>query len=180
MKTTLSATVLLISALLWTTGPRAARADEGDVAFHFKNTLDQGVGVWVASEKSTKANPWAHLDVAAGESGTITLRAQDRFVVAVDVGNSRSRSKPIALKEFLTKHPDFVLNVSVEKTFGKAFGAPDDGGGGGGEILEFNFSAPPKAQDQSENPKDADAAAPQETLDFGFETNPLNGDNGKQ
>ncbi|HEV3417602.1 MAG TPA: hypothetical protein VG056_12335 [Pirellulales bacterium] len=180
MKTIPMSMALTILVLLTATSSRPAQADEGDVAFHFKNTLDQGVGVWVASEKSTKANPWAHLDVAAGESGTITLRAQDRFVVAVDIGNSRSRSKPIALKEFLTKHPDFVLNVSIAQTFGKAFGAPDDGGGGGGGIPEFYFSAPPKAKDQSENPKDADASAAQDSLDFGFETNPLNGDNGNR
>jgi hypothetical protein len=180
MKTTMRTTALLLAILASADLGSAARADEGDVAFHFKNTLDQGVGVWVASEKSTKANPWAHLDVAAGESGTITLRAQDRFVVAVDIGNSRSRSKPIALKEFLAKHPDFVLNVSIAQTFGKAFGAPDEGGGGGGGELEFYFSAPPKAKDQSENPKDTDASAAPERLDFGFETKPLNGDNGNQ
>jgi hypothetical protein len=175
MKTILSATALMISALLMLTGPRAARADEGDVAFHFKNTLDDTVGVWVASEKSTKANPWAHLDVAAGETGTMTLRAPDRFVVAVDVGGQRSRSKPIALKAFLAKHPDYVLKANLVQFLG----AGKDSSGSGGE-LRLDFSAPYKAADPSTPANDAKAAEPPERLDFGFETKPIENNGGNQ
>jgi hypothetical protein len=176
MKTIFLATALMISALLVVTGPRAARADEGDVAFHFKNSLDETVGVWVASEKSTKADPWAHLDVAAGETGTMTLRAPDRFVVAVDVGGQRSRSKPIALKTFLAKHPDYVLNANLVQFLG----AGKDGGSGSGGELRLDFRAPYKAADQSAPAADAKPAEPPERLDFGFETKPIENNGGNQ
>ncbi|HEV2972784.1 MAG TPA: hypothetical protein VGY55_22640 [Pirellulales bacterium] len=176
MKTIFSAAALMVSALLMITGPRPARADEGDVAFHFKNTLDDTVGVWIASEKSTKANPWAHLDVAAGETGTITLRAPDRFVVAVDVGGQRSRSKPIALKTFLTKHPDYVLNANLVQFVGVS----KEGGSGLGGELRLDFSAPPKAADPSTPSNDAKPAEPPERLDFGFETKPIENNGGNQ
>ena len=175
MKTILSTTALMISALSIVAGPRAARADDGDVVFHFKNTLAETVGVWVASEKSTMANPWGHLDVAAGETGSFTLQAQDRFVVAVDVGGQRSRSKPIALKTFLAKHPDYVLRANLVQFLGA-----DKGGSGSGGELRLDFSAPYKAADQSTPSKDAKPAEPPERLDFGFETKPIENNGGNQ
>jgi hypothetical protein len=143
-----------------------ARADDDEVAFHMHNYLDKEIGVWVASEKSTSANPWAHITVDAGKDGTIRLKSPDRFVIAVDVGKQRSRSKPIAIKAFLAKHPDYVLNLSAEKTFGKAFGQSNESeDSGSDEILQFSLG--PK--DVSSNNNSTESKKPVEVPDLGFE-----------
>jgi len=139
-------------AILFACGIGAARADEDKPSFHVHNNLDQTVGVWVASEKSTDANPWTHIDVAPNEDATFTLSAPDRFIIAVDIGNQRSRSKPVALKAFLAKHPDYAmkLNLYVDNTVGADVNAPPKP-----PIYDFDFVPTKPSDDNSTKQPDA-------------------------
>jgi hypothetical protein len=176
MKAIIATLMPTISVLLAINLVSSARGDDGDQSFHFKNSLDETAGLWIASEKSTKADPWAHVVVAAGEDGTVTLRAPDRFVVVVDIGNQRSRSKPIALKAFLAKHPDYSLSVNfLVSAAGVGVGGPSSPA-----QHQFEFSAPPATAKQSGDSNSAAAAEKPDTLDFGFETKPIESDSGNQ
>jgi len=108
-----AAAPLAALAIVLAGGARAAGADDKPIVFRVHNNLDQTAGVWISSEKSTKADPWTHLDIEPDKDGTFRLDAPDRFIIAVDVGNQRSRSKPVALKSFLAAHPDYVLKVNL-------------------------------------------------------------------
>ncbi|HEV2969019.1 MAG TPA: hypothetical protein VGY55_03450 [Pirellulales bacterium] len=125
-------------------GIHAARADEPEAVFRVKNTTDVTAGVWVGSEKGTEANPWTHVDIDAGKDATIALKAPDRFVVVVDYGTQRSRSKPIALRAFLAKHPNYLLSLDLI-----AFRGAGDGFDGGRTFsIDFLASDDPAKQSQ--------------------------------
>ncbi len=88
----------------WNCGAaRLARADDPDAKFQIKNTLDEKVSVFVASEKSTKSPPWAHVDMDPGAVQTILLHAPDPYTVHGGRGGcsgafpSRSRSRSFLL-----------------------------------------------------------------------------------
>lgn len=124
MKAILAASSAVAALAIMFAGAGSACADDGNVSFRVHNNLDQTVGVWAASEKSTTANPWAHVDVQPGKDSMIILHSPDRFVIAVDVGKQRSRSKPVALKAFLAAHPDYVLKLNLDQTLGDPPDAP--------------------------------------------------------
>jgi hypothetical protein len=107
-----------------------ALADPGDVLLKVRNDYYRSVGVWVRSEKNQNPNPWVHQTVEAKGNSQFTLRSPDRYIIVVDIDDQRSRSKPVELKRFLTKHPDFVMNLSVKQFLG----APPGGGDPGGEL----------------------------------------------
>lgn len=143
----------------------AARAEEGNASFRVHNNLDQTVGVWVASEKSSNPNPWAHVDVAPDKEATFTLQSPDRFVVAVDVGKQRSRSKPVALKAFLAAHPSYVLQVDIERVTGFDPNAPEQP-----TRYRLDF-VPTKPAEENSVQKPAIAAPPEKSFfDFGPDT----------
>ncbi len=128
-----------------------------DTPFHVKNNLGDNIGVWLASEKSTKENPWTHLEVKPGDDAKINLRAPDKYTLVVDIGNQRGRSKSIALKSYLDKHPNYVLTINADYTLGvpqegaplggykvNMLPPPDDKsakGGGTDDYLDFDFKA---------------------------------------
>jgi hypothetical protein len=128
-------------AVFVTVAVPTARADDQVVAFHMHNYLDQAVGVWIEPDKD----------------GTIRLGSPDRFIIAVDVGEQRSRSKPVAIKAFLAKHPDYVLKLSASHILGAQAGHS----GGLGSIQRF-YLAP--AKPENNNPSKTPVQVPQ--LDF--------------
>jgi hypothetical protein len=147
---TKAALELIVVVLTLAAGIHAASADEPEAVFRVENNSDATAGVWVASERSTEANPWTHLDIDTGKDATITLNGPDRFVVVVDYDAQRSRSKPIALRAFLAKHPNYLLSLGLV------------GGFNGERMLSFNFRA-------SDDPaKQLQPAKPSEVPNFKF------------
>ena len=77
-----------------------------------------------------------------------TLRSPDRYIIVVDLGDQRSRSKPVELKDFLNKHPKYVMNLGVAQLAG----AGEGGGGDFGGRLTGAVVPPPDAPDDADSP----------------------------
>ncbi len=106
-----SAWLAILPAVLLAAAACLAAAED-DVALKLHNDAAQAIDVYIASEKSQVEKPWAHLQVDADEEGQCTLDLPDRYVVVVQAGQQRWRSKRIGLKEFLAAHPGYVLRIS--------------------------------------------------------------------
>ncbi len=92
-------------------GIRAAAAED-EIALKLHNETAQTLDVFIASEKSQAEKPWEHLQIEGDKDGKCALGLPDRYVVVVEAGKERWRSKPIELKEFLTAHPGYLLRIS--------------------------------------------------------------------
>ncbi len=77
-----------------------------------RNDLSGPVVLYIASEKSTSDSPWHQFQLDAGQSNKVNVIAPDRYFVVLQIGNERSRSKPLELKKFVTEHPNYVMRVS--------------------------------------------------------------------
>ena len=97
---------------------------EDDVPLTLRNDSPDDVTLYIASEKNSGESPWAQQNIVAGNSSQIILHSPDRFFIVLQIGDHRSKSKPLELKKFLTAHPNYSLKVSEirEKTFGTQIG----------------------------------------------------------
>ncbi len=108
---------------------------ENDVALKLHNDAAQAIDVYVASEQSQAEKPWVHLQIDADDEGQCTLDSPDRYVVVVQAGGERWRSKRIGLKEFLAAHPGCLLRISrtgyeFDSGTSRAWGGCNHGGAG--------------------------------------------------
>jgi hypothetical protein len=130
-----------------------------DVILNVHNNYYQQVGIWVRSEQNHNPNPWVHHIVPRNGNGKILLRSPDRFIIVVDADGRRSRSKPVALKDYLTKHPKYVMKVSVTQLAGAPAGDPSSNYG---SILQVEVAP---GSDNNKPPAEDDRLE----LDFGPE-----------
>ncbi len=63
-------------------------------------------------KRVSNKSPWHHFTLEAGQSHQVNLIAPDRYFVVLQIGNERSRSKPLELKKFALSHPNYVMRVS--------------------------------------------------------------------
>jgi hypothetical protein len=121
MRATFLALALTLSLTVFADEP--APAD--DPILTFVNDLDIQVGVWVCSQKNTNPNPWAHVLIEPGKEGKFVLRSPDPFIIVLDEKESRFRTKPAAIKEFLKKRRNSVMRMQLS-----FLSAQPEGGGG--------------------------------------------------
>lgn len=105
-------TKLLVSLIaLLISRAELAQADENQ-PLNLRNDLSTPIDLYIASEKSQQQSPWHHFQLDAGQNQQVTMSAPDRYFVVLQIGNQRSKSKPLELKKFVSEHPNYVMRVS--------------------------------------------------------------------
>jgi hypothetical protein len=88
------------------------QAEEENPPLILRNDISDAIDLYIASEKSTSDSPWHHFHLDAGQSTKVNVIAPDRYFVVLQIGNERSRSKPLELRKFVAAHPNYVMRVS--------------------------------------------------------------------
>lgn len=140
---------LFLAALL--AGIRTASADD-EIPLKLHNDTSQAIDVFIASERSPAEKPWTHLQIGADEDGQCELNSPERYIIVVEAGEHRWRSKPIGLKEFVSAHSGYLVRISELQT--NSIGAQVEPG--------------PDAQMAPPDAGDSAPPAPQQTLPLKF------------
>jgi hypothetical protein len=155
---------LLAATVVLTAQAQFSRAAD-EVSLPFRNDSSTPVDLFIASEKSQSNEPWTHRHFDPGEDTTFKLNAPDRYVVVLQIGDYRSKSKPLDLKKFVVEHPAYVMRVSEVRT--ATLGAQPGGSGTDDRVdISVGVGRDPKAPEPS---SDATNAAPAAYMPIGFE-----------
>ncbi len=121
--------LILLPMLVAVSVARVRAADEGNApTLKIRNDLGQTIEFYLASEKNQREKPWKHLALKPDETVSIPLDEPDRYFVVLKISTGYSRSKPLELRTFVAKYPDYVMmfkdyRVQAENGSGHITGA---------------------------------------------------------